>query len=286
MRFSQRRGLTERKKKVQIKSADGELRSGLWNAVTLHYWRPHEYPFGMTMVRGSGAEKLLTRIWHDYLRTALDTMPNLVEDAVSELRTRLMNGEWYEIYDFIEFVADAGPETSRSQFVASCNAVLERENSAYRFAGGRIAQVTDAHELEEIDEALAATSDLPGVQEHLETALGLLSDRSSPDYRNSIKESVSAVEALCRLLAGDKKATLAKAVAVLEGRGTIHKALKSAWEKLYGYTSDAHGIRHALSEESDLTHTDAKYMFIACVAFVNYLIGKAGESGVDIGQAP
>lgn len=43
---------------------------------------------------------------------------------------------------------------------------------------------------------------LNGANIHLTKALSLLSDRNKPDYRNSIKESISAVEATCKSLTG------------------------------------------------------------------------------------
>jgi len=92
------------------------------------------------------------------------------------------------------------------QFRNACNSLLEREVSAYRFVGNEIAPTTNANELTEIDGALANTKAprLVGVNEHLDSALPTLSDRRSPDYRNSIKESISDVESLCRLIAGDR----------------------------------------------------------------------------------
>ena len=111
------------------------------------------------------------------------------------------------------------------------------------------------------------------VSTHIRLALEKLSDRSKPDYRNSIKESISAVEAACKLISGDDKATLTPALRKISG---LHPALIQAFEKLYGYTCDAEGIRHALTEEENLDQNDAKYMLIACSAFVNYLIAKTG----------
>jgi len=54
----------------------------------------------------------------------------------------------------------------------------------------------------------------------------------------------------------------------------LHNALKTGFSAIYGYTSDAEGIRHALLDKSDLKFDDAKFMLVACTAFVNYLIGK------------
>jgi len=55
----------------------------------------------------------------------------------------------------------------------------------------------------------------------------------------------------------------------------LHPALREALEKLYGYAGDDDGIRHALSDKSDLDSHDAKFMLVACSAFVNYLRGRA-----------
>jgi hypothetical protein len=106
---------------------------------------------------------------------------------------------------------------------------------------------------------------------HLDTALARLADRSAPDYRNSIKESISAVEAVCQILTGDPKATLGQALKKL----SIHSALEKGFSAIYGYTSDADGIRHALYEESILDADDAKFFLVSCSAFVNYLIAKS-----------
>lgn len=121
------------------------------------------------------------------------------------------------------------------------------------------------------------------VRQHLDAALKHLTDRQSPDYRNSIKESISAVEALCALVTGQDKADLSAALKTLEREVQLHGALKSAFNSLYGYTSDSNGIRHALLDEAQLTFDDAKFMLVACSAFVNYIKAlmttKAASSG-------
>ena len=62
----------------------------------------------------------------------------------------------------------------------------------------------------------------------------------------------------------------------------IHSALKSAYSKLYGYTSDKDGIRHSILEEPNLSFSDAKYMLVSCSAFINYLIGKYAENNMEL----
>lgn len=62
----------------------------------------------------------------------------------------------------------------------------------------------------------------------------------------------------------------------------MHSDLKEAFKKLYGYTSDADGIRHALMDESNLDFEDAKFMLVSCSAFTNYLIAKAAKSNIKL----
>jgi len=163
-------------------------------------------------------------------------------------------------------------------FVEYCNNVLERELSAYRFVNGILTQISSKDEVEAIEEALNITDNLKPVKTHLNRALELFSDRKTPDYRNSIKESISAIESYYSILTGSPKATLGQALKQIEKDNNIHPALKNSISSLYGYTSDADGIRHALLEDENLNQEDAKFMLVACSAFINYLRQKEAKT--------
>ena len=286
MGFSKRQGLEPDAKPLQMTDIDSELRSSLWNCVQVAYWDNHQRSTASRSVRRSNLGTLFTALWTSFFKRPLDTMPSNFVDAKRVLRDYFFECPWNRVYDFIEFAAARGPEKYSQTFRNICNVMLGRENSAFRFVGGRVTQMTDETEIGAIEEALATTAGVSGVRQHLVQALKLMADRDSPDYRNSMKESISAVEAMCRLLTGDQNASLGDALALLERGGTIHGALKSAYGSLYGYTSDADGIRHALLRETELTLVDAKFMLVACAGFVNYLLGKAGEKGLGISQGP
>jgi len=58
------------------------------------------------------------------------------------------------------------------------------------------------------------------------------------------------------------------------------------WFEIYDFlefidTSDADGIRHALLDESKLGYDEAKFMLVSCSAFVNYLLSKTSEAGIQ-----
>ena len=133
--------------------------------------------------------------------------------------------------------------------------------------------ISNEEELETVNEA--NKTPYSPVNEHIQKAISLLKKEPS-DYANSVKESISSVEALCQIIIGDKSATLGKAIKKLKEKGVIiPPALEWAFDKLYGYTSSEGGIRHALSEgDTPPTFDDAKYMLVSCSAFVNYLISK------------
>ncbi len=64
-----------------------------------------------------------------------------------------------------------------------------------------------------------------------------------------------------------------------------HSALQSAWVKMYGWASDADGLRHGGSKTPSVDQALAKYMLITSSAFVSYLTEKARKAGArtDVG---
>jgi hypothetical protein len=117
------------------------------------------------------------------------------------------------------------------------------------------------------------------VRLHLEAVLRMLSDRAKPDYRNSIKESISAVEAACRLATGDKSATLGKALKQIPH---LHPALEKGFLAIYGYTSDHSGIRHSLLGEATNDYAEAKFMLVDLLGFCWIPESKSRSARCDI----
>ena len=109
-----------------------------------------------------------------------------------------------------------------------------------------------------------------------------LSDRLTPDYRNSIKESISALESIAKVISKNPKDSLGAALDKIKGKLKIHPALERGFKQIYGYTSDTDGIRHALTEETTCDFADAKFMLVSCSAFINYLVIKANKAGISL----
>ncbi|MBI5894266.1 MAG: hypothetical protein HZB79_11620 [Deltaproteobacteria bacterium] len=281
MRFSQRIGEKPVKTGLQIGSMDDDLRIALWNAFLFHFiGRDKSY-----IISESSLKIFYQILWHDFFKLPVDGIRNYTSDTHKVINKWFFNAEWFEVYDFIEFVSNiAYPNLSldTKKFKQFCNTMMEREISGYRFVGDLITQITNENELKEIEEALenSRKTKLSGVNAHLESALSKLSDRKNPDYRNSVKESISAVESISQIITGNSKATLGEALKTIDKDVEIHGALKKGFDAIYGYTSDEGGIRHAMLEESKVDFEDAKYMFVSCSAFINYLIIKSSKAGI------
>jgi hypothetical protein len=276
MSFSERYGHKPVRSALQKEDMDLALRTSLWNVVDITFLAEHRGDFVRADNRG-----LLVAIWSGYFKGAIDQIPDLWNPAIGAIRGYFFGAAWNEVYDFVEFLASRDV-AKRPKFIDLCNTFMEREMAAYRFVGGKVTEITSEAEISEIETALNTATGRGGAATHLSAALGLMTDRTSPDYRNSIKESISAVEAVVNEIAGTSGVSLGKALKTLKVQHGIdvHPALEQALSKMYGYTSDAQGIRHALMDEPDLAFEDAKFMLVSCSAFVNYLVAKASSAPV------
>lgn len=199
----------------------------------------------------------------------------------TSVRDVITDAPYNEVLDIIEYICNyLAPRSGAGTIYQKFNDLFEQECIGYRFISKRIVPITDNSEVKEIEQA--CHTPFEGARTQLQKALGFLSDRESPDYKNSIKESISAVESVCETIVGsDNGATLGKAVKHLEEHGLkIHSSLREGISKLYGYACDQGGVRHGEGEvESTVTFEEAKLMMVTCSAIVNYLVSEYGKHG-------
>lgn len=283
MKFSQRIGKTPITKQLQIDCLDEELKNGLWNGIKSFILNKLER---QRRYSSSQFESFCTILWHNHYKLAIDRIPDFHKTAENYIRDSFFNGKWYESYDLIEFLSNIESDDfyiESDEFKDFCNDILEREFSGYRFIDNKIAPITNEHEIKEIENAINQSENhtaLIGANIHLKSALDKLSDRNNPDYRNSIKESISAIESVVKVISGNEKDSLGVALDKIKGKIKIHSALEKGFKMLYGYTSDSDGIRHALMDNTNCDFEDAKYMLVSSSAFINYLITKASKASI------
>ena len=282
-RFSERLGITP-EKMIQLDGMDEDLRNRLWNAIR-YEWDSWSMDFKLGFYRTA---------WDTFFKRSIDKIAFYERDRFRVIQSYYFACLWNEAYDLVEFTCKSAGALSKrrtsaqSQFqalVARVNGALESERSGYRFLDNSLVLITSPEEISEIESALISPDT---VAAHIQQALELFSSRDNPNYRNAISEAISAVEAMCRLITGNNKATLGKALKELEKHNAIddHPALNEAFQKIYGYTSDAQGIRHAMSEQPTIALEDAQFMIVACSTFVNYLKAKAARAGIALEKVP
>ena len=280
MSFSERIGITP-KKSILVNDLDQNMRTGIINAYTLCLHDRVETNFDSIFKKRMALLYLKVELNDDYICY----FGSIIQKFFREK-------EWYEVFDLIESFESERIHAQENygfpflhalkQFSDIVNGVLESECSGYRIIEGQITPITDENEINSLASAVRTKNT---VGEHMTKALQLFSNRENPDYANSIKESISAVEAICKKITGKGGSTLGAALSIIENkRGVpIQKAFAEGMKNLYGYTSNADGIRHAkMSLDENTTQEEAQFMLVACSAFVNYMRVLAHKSGISL----
>lgn len=189
-----------------------ELRSSLWNVLDIELWSQPRFTYSSEGT--AGIFPFSKSLWFEYFKQPIDGRPNNGSEILSVIRKHFFGCEWNNVYDVIEWIVKT-TESTRPRLVPALNFVLGRELSAYRIVSGVVTEITNTEEIIML-EAAVADSRFAGAAGHLQRALELLSHRDNPDYRNSIKESISAVESMAKIVAESPKATLSDALKTLE----------------------------------------------------------------------
>ena len=151
---------------------------------------------------------------------------------------------------------------------------LEESQAAYRLIDSTFIPFGNPEEASSLALAFAdvEAGGFGGALSHLRQAVATV---NSGDYASSVRESIHAVESVAKRL-DPTASTLGPALKTLAKHGKVHGSLQAGFDKLYGFTSDEKGVRHALIDDpvADVDEADALYMLGACAAFVSYLIRK------------
>jgi hypothetical protein len=119
-----------------------------------------------------------------------------------------------------------------------------------------------------LDAALAAPR-YSVVRTHLSKAQNFLT-QDPPDLANSAKEAISAVEELARLVCDDSTSTLGELIKVMKNEKGLDPALVKALDGMWGYTSNAPGVRH--SGAADLDIAQAQMTLDLARSSIGYLL--------------
>jgi hypothetical protein len=272
--FEQAEGVEPLPSQLQLREVSSELRAVLWNTI-------QDVLKNSTSRSGYIETPWWTILREEYVyrqHKMVDDFVNNAKDRSREVRQIFEQGDYVAIFGWLEFVLKH--PSCPQDFHTRIQSNLRYSRAAYLVVdeqvicpiGSSAAHATLVKAFANLD-----ATQFNGARAHLRNAA---SNLTAGEFADSVRESIHAVESVCRTL--DPSAELSKALARLEQKISIHPAMKKGFTSLYGYASDEGGIRHALLESglAKVDEADAVFMIGACAAFVSYLINKARSNGL------
>jgi len=289
--FSQRKGFKDVESilKQNYNGMTSELRIRLHNLIIRYLkfiWKHFQHT--------DWIDSFQYKVWDEFLHLDINELDSWIRDIrfshfLSTLSRKIkVEMNWYEIYDLLEFIYQEFTKLGYvysfqellQTFQSELNKIFEKELTPYRMINGQITPITDEHELKTIEEALANvnTDNFKPVKDHLEKAIKHLSNKTNPDYANSIKESISALESLANLILGTQGKTLTSIHQKLCSQLKCPKVTEKQIKEYYDWASSDEGIRHGKTDKKSKIGLEEAKLFLAQISsLINYLIAKSSK---------
>ena len=272
--FEQAEGAEPLPTQLKPKEVTKRLRALLWYVLHSHLdkaTQPHE--FARSTLRDPWRQLMLDM--HVFrLHSPADEFTPAAETNIAALKQVIMEGDYVEVFGLLQWLL-RHPMCPR-QLSGQIETVLKRCGAGYRLTpdGRTIMPIASEEEAAVVARAFNAlnTARYGGARKHLEVAAERLAAGNSA---GAVRESMHAVESVAQLITGKK--SFGDALKILENRWKIHSALREAFAKLYGYTSDEQGIRHPLIDDptAPVDEWDAPVHGRRVRGLITYLVQKA-----------
>ena len=275
--FSQRNGYAPLPNAMHLEELSSELRIALCNKV-------HELLKTSTqrLYLVPPLRSYVERVLGNYFQVPRRTVPTKFNRVIENFEEIFINHGFNNVLDLCEIMINEIDNRIDEKFQFS-NSIkelfvsyqaaywLETSQRPYQFIPCAIPEQGAATQ-----EAIKTLLDggMEGAATHLREAAEHI---NIGQYADSVKDSILAVESVARKIDPEANTKLTPALKSLERAGILaHPALKAGFEKLYGYTSDEGGIRHAIvfSKNAEVGQVEATYMFGSCASFAAYLVHK------------
>lgn len=293
--FSQRYGYEPLPDPMQLEHIPDDLRRAIWNT-TLAFLQMDRGQYVSSMgalaaVPDQQTFIIIREVLGEFLKLPHDEIDanvrfNERHTKYEEAKEIILRGAFNRVLDLIEIVANL-PDRPKGtdNFIGTIQHQFEQHAAAYWLdTSSRPFQFFPRSNKEQGEATQKAIetireSGMNGASTHLREAAKHIKEAHINEQRfaNSVRESIHAVESVARIIDPQSSKILTPALNSLERAGLLkHPVLKQGFEKLYGYTNDEQGIRHALldRDSSDVGLDEAIFMFGACASFAAYLVNK------------
>ena len=276
--FSQRYGYEPLPGPMRLGELSPDLRRELWNIVR-RLLKGISYPTSRERFFGDFNEGRIERVFGRFTSKPESAVDTSYQTVVNWFERIIMESEFNRVLDFIEITANE-LDDHKSSYPADINDLFISHQAAYWLDTSqhpcRFMPCANPEQGAATRAAIETLQEggMDGATTHLRDAAGHI---NLGQYADSVKDSILAVESVAREIAPRARKTLGPALDSLEHAGLLkHPDLKAGFKKLYDYTSDEGGIRHALvfKDAPDVGQDEAVFMFGACASFSAYLVNK------------
>ncbi|HXH15656.1 MAG TPA: hypothetical protein VNJ10_05945 [Sphingomonas sp.] len=271
--FGQRQGLEAMPSQLALGTLSPQLKALLWDAI-------HKSFMDHVKNKTHSTIKYLLSPWttlvREYWVRRLFRNVDEVGDwrwSFQVVKTIMTSDSHLTVFNFVQFLLER--DDIPNGLSGAIQIALHESRAAYRVIDRLMVPVASDEQAHAVQIALAtvATSPAKGAATHLRNAAGYLTQGR---WSDSVRESISAVEGIAKSIEPTAD-TLGPALAKLKTSISLNPTLASAFGKLYGYSSDEKGIRHALvfDGQPNVTERDALFMFGSCASFVAFLVSAS-----------
>lgn len=229
--FSERKGIKHFSEIVQVDSLNERTRNKIYSVISEKF--DGLYINYSNDLRGTFVEYLYKEL---FSKTERD-IPIWGNDynyseVFNTIYAIIIEYDYTDVFTFIEGIIQFFGITDKAtyynynyktEFIEAISNVFKTENVNYKIINNKITDIVDEQQINSIEETL--NNPYKEVSGHYAKAIEQL--YSTKDFDNSIKESISSVEAMCQILTKNNKATLGDTLKLLKDK--IHPAMKSAF---------------------------------------------------------
>ena len=274
--FSQRYKYEPLPEPMRLEQLSNDLRREIWNAVRtllLKGKKGHTSPYFSAQHK-----RFIERILGKFHRLSEDEITTSYREVLVSFKSTIVDGQFNRVLDLLELILN--DIEFGDELVFEMGDLFELHHAPYWVDPSQ--EPYRFHPRSSVEQGQAAQQAIQMLQENkmdgATAHLGQASEHiNQGQYADSVSDSIAAVESVARKIDPKANRTLSPALDSLEQAGVVkHPALKMAYSKLYGYTSDEEGIRHALIDksEADVGLDEAVFMYGACASFAAYLASK------------
>ena len=206
------------------------------------------------------------------------------------LKARLQHMRWFQFYDAVEIIGDllrkrdverghtwgkkALEDITFTSYRQKLNELFASRNIDWKMNSAGRLETPLPNELEQkIDETNNLLQDQfePARRHYVKARAFALGAHKDPE--NSIKESISAIESMCRTYY-PSASTLGEVLKLMKKENTISPMLLTVIEKFYAYTNAEPAVRHGSNKVSSVLEYDAEFVLHISAAFIRTIIQR------------